>query len=430
MASPTSTPSLSTRGADGSERKEEEGAGPRAWGDEAFDTAYDSFRSKGYVVIPLMSKERAAKYAQRVVDAVVGAPEYTTPPKVQRGADGVAVKPYERHILGGFGGVWNSANHCPAVRELMQMHYKLVQRLVRKGRAEWRYVREMPDRLLVRDADSKVCAESWHRDCAETSKEAFEDRDNVRLGGWIALSTADGSSQYFSCVPGTSLWRTVSGGFSKLSKSDAAEYAKQATTVEIPLGHCIVFDETIVHEVRPSSKPKGWPRGKPIPPQVRLMTAAEWSNHRTAQHPWGPDGLRKALRDGAVIPLKSGQLQRGYPKMYWGPPKLMSHLKKAAARLRPEYTETRTMKKTGSKTTTPCEDHFPTMVEAGLPAPGYTENEILSFTHGFDLATAGTSAAGTSDTTDSTPIASPRKRSAQYSPESSPKRARAPSIGA
>ena len=361
-----------------------------------WDAARTTFLRDGVVVLPLLTKAAAARYAKRVVADVVGAPEYSVPPKVQRGADNKPISPPERHALGGFGGVWNSANHGKAARELIMHHFKLMKHFLwshdnakqhsLNSACLLHYVRECPDRLLVRDADSKVTAEAWHRDCAdEASKASENDPSTVRLGGWIALQTATGAPQQFSCVPGTSAWAKVSGGFARLSKEDRAVFAPRAVTYNVPIGHCIVFDETIVHEVKPSRKPKGWPRGVPIPPQVRLFTAAEWSAHPTTQLPEGMAVLRQRLQDGAVMNLKSGQKQRGYPKMYWGPPKLTKHLEAAASRLNAPWVQSRTMKTRGTEHKTPYATDFPSMVEAGLPAPGYTREELAAFTHGANL---------------------------------------------
>ena len=441
------------------------------WSDAQLERAAARFVQEGIIVLPFFKGDAAARratakrWAERVEYSVTHATEFVTPPRTRRSDPAkvsTKVGRAEVHVLGGFGGaVMPSINHSHTARRLRRMYHAAMCMLVpfiaralaesddpdhaqfeldARGRACMRPQRQdgtlgaakrlrwaqFFDRVMLRDRDTSVTPEAWHRDCAEDggAADAAQDETNdaVRVGGWIPLATAHDAHQRFVIHPGTAVWRSLYGGFAGLSaqekrESQAAVEDLKARTgsagIPIPLGDFMAFVETTRHTVAKSPT-----RKYEIPddlkgpaavrrlgskaavkaakaahkaaflraanqPQVRLFTGFELTTRKTPfLH-----GLQQMLVDGAAIPLKSGQRLRGYPKMYWGPPKLVQHLSNAAARLTPVMREERLMKSKGIAYWTPKETDIPSMRAQGVAAPDYSEREVEMFVKMTRIAT-------------------------------------------
>ncbi len=369
-----------------------EGDDPKAfWQGFAEDMVCDSV-----VELPLFSEAQAARLHAALMGEFAHAPEWKVPPIL---SSTKRIKPAERHSLGSFGRARaNSVNHglvAIAVREAydLMIHERFLPHLVpllaqRQKRAEWGgrvdAVRayQLPDGVLARDAYSKVGYESGHRDAGT------EDRpDAVRFGGWVALNTADGSPQQFRCATGSSLWRVTKGGFDKAAVANISKATlARMRNIAVRLGRVVFFDESIVHEVKPSPKAKkGTP--KPHAPMTRVFVASELSIELRRESV--KEFLRQMLQRGGDYPLKSGQKMPGYPKMYWG--LQFDTLDQCAARLREICTETRTVTSRNSKhygrvvhTPKHCQP-WPSVVDLGRPSPPYSASLIRSIVDGYPV---------------------------------------------
>jgi len=224
-------------------------------------------------------------------------------------------------VGGGFSALGNSQSfHNPFVRELRsQLCQRFGQHL--KQQLGFPYLQVLPDRMLYRPVGAKVTQESWHRDVAPGLP------SDLVLGGWINCGQ---STEQFICVPGTRLdesnKKTENGGFYSLKKSDFADYNARKTVVQIPPGHVLLFDETIIHCVAAS---------KHKVPLCRLFLAWRLTH---SQEPLLPQ-LESQLLEQAVVTLKSEQEPRMWPKLWWVNWK--SHLVRfTQENIRPEYRET------------------------------------------------------------------------------------------
>ena len=345
-----------------------------------WDEAAIAFLRDCVVDFPTLHPSEAAEAATLLEQAVAGATEFTTPPRLR----GKNIKPYERHVLGGFGGVlYPSINHSPVARVLRLLYHTIMVRHFAPAvckhmrKPEWRgkkdvYFRSMWDRAMLRDADAKVTPESWHRDGGESNV-----AHAVRLGGWIALQTAGGQPQQLVCVPGSSLWRVIDCGFGKVSKDTLRPLEARKKVHRVKIGRCVVFDETIVHCVQRSPKARKAKGAPPPAPQVRIFIASELSCEPPPSEEL--ETIHKQLLEGAVLPLKSGQRPRGYPAMYWCYPRLREYLHLAAERLQPVMREKRHLASKGVDLTTPFQMEPPSLVAQGVAPPPYTDAEIDAF---------------------------------------------------
>lgn len=238
----------------------------------------------GYIVIP--SPIDVASVRKDLQDEVDSFTEYR-------------VSNNDTNILGGFSAYGNpSSFHNLTVRFLRQDLHSIVKNALQPYSQADDLFEQIIDRILIRPAGRRPSPESWHRDIAPDTNP----NDRV-FGGWINLDDKD---QTFSCVPGTHNdpinYKTT--GFAKIEPSDKAYYQKHKTKVKIPPGHILVFDERLIHEVFPKAFKYT---------SYRLFMG--WRITKSTQ-PLIPD-LEQRLEDQAVMPLKSGQMPRIYPKLYW-----------------------------------------------------------------------------------------------------------------
>jgi hypothetical protein len=211
-------------------------------------------------------------------------------------------------VGGGFGAFGHASSfHTLFARKIRTTVYDIVRNELKTNPLySGKNIEIIPDRQCERPAGQAPTAESWHRDLSPTEaspskNNVLANADDLILGGW-ANCNAD-QSQYFVCVPQTHQRLSNGGTFDLIGKNEAKAFREQSVRVEIPPGHCLVFNQSLVHCVNPTKLPFVLKR---IYTAYRVTTSAV---------PLIPDILER-LQRGAVIPLKSGQLPRMYPKMW------------------------------------------------------------------------------------------------------------------
>lgn len=145
--------------------------------------------------------------------------------------------PHQQFVLGGFGALGNpSSFHHPAIRQLRGQF----QRFLHAKCSELfpgRYFTFLPDRFCIRRAGDSIRSEQWHRD------QSFADA--TIYGGWANLDM--NITQHFRFVPSSHLAASEGGGFVKYSDDDIAI---RACTIAVPPGHLLIFNETLLHEIK------------------------------------------------------------------------------------------------------------------------------------------------------------------------------------
>lgn len=315
----------------------------------------DGLLADGYAVVrafddPDSLSERFRGILQTMIDT-----EITRPP----------------YAVGGFSALGNAYSfHHPGVRRLRAEVMARMSPLLRAVHPRHRLALGV-DRLTFRPAGVASGAENWHRDLTPAH---MCSTDDFIYGGWLNTNAVE--SHTFCCVPGTHAEvdnHTVGRGFSTFSPTEARArgFAESKTLVDIPPGHLIVFDQRLVHCIR----------GKKLPFALQRMHT---SFHLTK----GDEPVIKNLADlfarGAVVPLKSGQVPRMWPRAYacnW-PDKLVG-----ASEAFPDRMKRACVLRGGNNALPPgkyrvLQPVCPSMHEMGLDFPPYTEEEIgLHFPH-------------------------------------------------
>lgn len=197
----------------------------------------------------------------------------------------------EDGVMGGFSAFATPDSfHSPIVRWLRRLAEKHMQdffaAFMKSINMEDANLQVLFDRAVYRIPGKVVGGESGHRDeCAFAL-----DGDHI-LGGWANFDCSD---QFFHCVPGTHTGANKHGGFSKLTKDEAAHYEKLKQVIVIPPGGILVFYENMVHFVA-NSKCKE--------PSCRLFLG--WRITNSAE-PMDPETVNYII-DQAVPRIKSGQ---------------------------------------------------------------------------------------------------------------------------
>lgn len=212
--------------------------------------------------------------------------------------DGVGEPVY---VLGGFAALGNASSwHNPFVRFLRLHTARAVLPVLRQVAPPTSYLAEIADRMMYRPAGVKPQADTWHRD-VKPNQAAGE----VVYGGWINTST---QTQYLSCVLGTQDDQPDENdpdGFAKItSRERIAEYEREKTSVEVPPGAILVFNERMVHEVLATKRDYA----------VRRVFLAWMQSPRIGDR--SPDNIDALLSAQAPITVKSGQAPRLYPQAY------------------------------------------------------------------------------------------------------------------
>lgn len=243
-----------------------------------------AFFISGYTVVPLYSLQQTALARENVASEIAAFTETNE----------------GRVILGGFAALGNpSSFHNPTVRGIREDAHPVAKKAIAEAFAETGHrFEQIIDRLRWNEPDQTPSKESWHRDIAPGTKTG-----DVVFGGWVNL---DPVPQEFCCVPCTHREEPARGsqGFAKISKERHKELESRSQLVQIPPGHMLIFDERLVHCVLGTKKKE---------PSCRLFLGWRLTH---SDEPLIKD-LDKLLRRQAVMPLKSGQFPRIFPKLYW-----------------------------------------------------------------------------------------------------------------
>lgn len=147
-----------------------------------------------------------------------------------------------RLVMGGFGALAHPTSfHHPDIRFIRRLIYDKITPLLR----EWfpgKKVALMFDRIAQRRAGDSISGETYHRDVCDCKRP-----EDLILGGWMNLDPDQ--EQYFHCVPGTHNDQTDAQGFSKLK--DQKEYKKNEKIYKIFPGQIIIFNQNLIHRIKP-----------------------------------------------------------------------------------------------------------------------------------------------------------------------------------
>jgi hypothetical protein len=287
--------------------------------------------TRGYALVPVIQGSQLRDTRHQFIHAMLHLPE------LQEGATTA--------VIGGFAAISTpSSQHHPLVRQLRVQLHDLVKPLFKQLRHDLRdpdlRMEQIVDRCMLRPQGVKASADSVHRDECKYALHG----DHI-FGGWLNLDT---ESQGFSCEPGSHLLGINSGGgFAAITdKAQIKAYKDVRKLVTVPPGNLLVFFENIRHDVvcKKTTISGG---------SARLFAGWRLTH---AVHPLVPD-THKMLVEQHLMPLKSAQIPRMYPKLYW-----VNYVDKLAAwtatTLRPEYTVRKVVhagKRKGESFTVPCE---------------------------------------------------------------------------
>jgi hypothetical protein len=242
-------------------------------------------------------------------------------------------------VRGQFGALGNpSSFHNGFVRQMRLMATNEALKVFEHFlRAESAFrLEQCVDRMMSRPVGARFQGEGWHRDVPfkEAIGEIWKEHGTT-YGGWINMSN---HTQEFICVPGSQIggpkFNNTSkgpydpanpgeyfrGGFEVVKNNDApllTYLSQNKTTVSVPTGAMLIFNESILHKVSNVVNPHrverlfiGW----------RLTTGTESIvdiMERHSKHPsmqqTHPTMLETLLHNQAVMRLKSGQWPRVYP---------------------------------------------------------------------------------------------------------------------
>lgn len=264
---------------------------------------------KGFVVLPTKFAETQAQretLRENIRRDMRNAPELRQPIHF--------TDETQAFVGGGFGALGNpSSFHMPSVRYLREwsMWYvlpvlaKLLDYMNVKDPHKYR-LEQIIDRLMLRPLGASAPSDAWHRDVAKVPN-VCEDKT---FGGWLNL---DDRAQTFLCAPGThhlndeELRKLRQGkGFGPIPKNEHSKFKRiqetQGGKVTIPPGHILLFFEHLAHEV--VSK-------KATQRMYRLFLGWRLTKDKNPLFPID------FLKTQGIARIKSAQLPRMYPKLYW-----------------------------------------------------------------------------------------------------------------
>ena len=271
----------------------------------------NSLVALGYALVPAISLKELPRVRADFIDCVRSLPEFQDTA--------------QSFVVGGFGAISTpSSQHHPFVRHLRARLHVIVVPLFLAAREELHepalQMEQLVDRVMLRAVGVSASADSVHRDeCVYTCP-----GDHI-FGGWLNL---DSEPQVFSCDPGSHLIGVNSGGgFAKIKdRCEIEAYKARRQRVLVPPGHLLVFFENILHDVVAK-------KTTVLGGSARLFAGWRLTHAHTPLIP----ATEQMLQQQQLVPLKSGQVPRMYPKLYW-----VNHAAKlaawTAAHLRPEYT--------------------------------------------------------------------------------------------
>lgn len=294
----------------------------------------------GVMVIPYSKEIREAFHVEQYLS---GQKEY------------IQATPETVFVMGGFGAFGNpSSFHHPEIRTLRQSIYETTKPMFQQHYAG-HYLECLVDRFCIRRPGTSVSAESWHRDISNVRLGEKRGReDDVIYGGWVNLD--DANTQYFSCVPYTHTADSLDqGGFSRLSKEDAANYKARSQKIVIPPNHLIIFNEKTVHQVLPVKQEKN---------SYRLFMKYRISKD---PQPLFPD-IMNVIEAQGVFPLSLAQVPPMYGKLHaaaWRP-----QLKSFSQNIKPAFLDS-------TSSYTRVKRFMPSLQEADMDMfPVYSQPEI------------------------------------------------------
>lgn len=263
----------------------------------------------GYTVLKLYEKEELETLSAVFLDAALKSPELL--PEME----------HTKFVLGGVGYVpFASLWYDPVVRRITKRAYETaIKTSAFDGILDdTKYISMLPDRPLVRFPTQKVNEKGkWHQDDAANS---VEHTDTI-FGGWVNLNTD--VTQYFKAIPKThkkdhpifeSLEQKNGGkrGYANFTSEKDQKFLKKyweshvQNLIEIPPGHILIFEETLIHTVFPNP-----PIDKPI---LRLHTSFNISSNNVPLHDRPIQAkhrknrkLRELFQDQELVPVRSGQ---------------------------------------------------------------------------------------------------------------------------
>jgi hypothetical protein len=290
---------------------------------------FEGLVTQGYVVYPL--SEQVKQAGELLLEGYDDPTMPKQPCGIPKSVPYGTPNPY---AAGGFSALGTPTSfHHPVARAIRwQLHHEVFQPLgthlqayLRETRGkDLKFVRSVVDRMLIRYPGQQPSRESWHRDNTPTvvvdegehtgqtrPKRAKKKPQNVCaatedliFGGWVNVR---GSSS-FICAPGTHLFEELGGSFDKLTTAEVQVCKESKTTVEVPVGHGIIFFQNLCHMVAPP--PKGKTDKSLV--HVRLFTGFHLTNREEPM----VKNLVKLCEEFRTVPLKSGQRPAMYPGLY------------------------------------------------------------------------------------------------------------------
>jgi hypothetical protein len=215
------------------------------------------------------------------------------------------------YVGGGFAALGNASSfHTPFVRSLRIEALDKLKEAIRNNEIVIdpnSKVEIVPDRQTMRPTGMVPTAETWHRDMSpiklsKSNPYVVSNNEDIIFGGWVNCNS--NKSQYFVCVPGTHI-AVNSGNKTGFQKVDKQTCKENKITVEIPPGYGMFFIQSLVHCVN----------AKKLPFDMKRVYISVRISSSDTQHPMILDIVDR-LRDGAIVPMKSGQLPPMYPKLW------------------------------------------------------------------------------------------------------------------
>ena len=227
-------------------------------------------------------------------------------------------------VGGGFSALGNADSfHDKFPRDIRQLVYNTIIEHLKANRPDLvgnTNIEYLVDRMLLRPEGVGPTAENWHRDmtpmkpnaCSNVSRQnryltgALE--SDIIFGGWVNCNLSE--KHRFLCVPGSNSGNSTTtehSGFVLLNDSGIQEQKdaldKAACIVEIPPGHLILFEQSLIHAVNPE---------KAKTTLYRVFVGFRITDDTEPL----VKNIEKVLKEGQVVPIKSGQLPEMFPAMW------------------------------------------------------------------------------------------------------------------
>jgi hypothetical protein len=251
--------------------------------------------TNGFVVILANTSEKTDHLRADFKKAVEAFPEFRR--------DLPVIAKTRQYTRGGFGALGSASSfHNHFVRSVRIAAHRCLARFFRELitadlNTPNKYLAQVADRMMIREAGVSATSEDWHRDIHEggLASDQF-------FGGWLNLGAA---SDVFICKAAThqpEFLDEQQKGFSKvLDKSLIDELNAVHEEVTVPPGAIIIIDETILHKVNGKASKVD---------KFRVFVA--WLLPSNAGSVF-PDGMMEMIENQSVVTIKSGQIPPMYP---------------------------------------------------------------------------------------------------------------------